>query len=286
MDLETQHFFDPRTSTLSYVVFDRASKTGVVIDPVLDFDPKSGRTSEVTVESVFRLIEELELAIPYVLDTHAHADHMSALPSFKRRYQARTVIGRAITTVQRTFGQLYNLGADFVADGSQFDLLLGDGEELDLGTFAIKAHHAPGHTPACSAWEIGDKLFVGDVLFMPDFGTARCDFPGGSSSALYDSVQRLYELPGETEVYTCHDYQPGGRELRFCSTIEEQRSGNKQLTLKTTREQFIAYREERDAALELPGLMLAALQVNIRAGELPPAEANGTSYLKIPLNAF
>ena len=286
MKLETQHFFDPRTSTLSYVVFDRAGKTGVVIDPVLDFDPKSARTSEVTVAPICRFIEEHDLAIPYALDTHAHADHMTALPCFKQRYQAKTVIGRAITTVQRTFGQLYNLGADFVSDGSQFDLLLGDGEELDAGAFSVKALHSPGHTPACSAWQIGDKLFVGDVLFMPDFGTARCDFPGGSASTLYDSVQRLYKLPGETEVFTCHDYQPGGRELRFRSTIEEQRSSNKQLTLQTTREEFIAFREERDAALELPGLMLAVLQVNARAGELPPAEANGTSYLKIPLNKF
>jgi glyoxylase-like metal-dependent hydrolase (beta-lactamase superfamily II) len=265
---------------------DRASKTGVVIDPVLDFDPKNARTSEVTLEQVCRFIEEQGLSIPYALDTHAHADHMTALPCFKQRYRSKTVIGREITKVQRTFGQLYNLGPDFVPDGSQFDLLLGDGEELDVGAFSVKAHHAPGHTPACSAWQIDDKLFVGDVLFMPDFGTARCDFPGGSASALYDSVQRLYKLPGATEVYTCHDYQPGGRELRFCSSIEEQRTQNKQLTLTTTQEQFITFREERDAALELPNLMLAVLQVNARAGELPPAEANGSSYLKIPLNAF
>lgn len=286
MKLETQHFFDPRTSTLSYVVFDRGSKTGVVIDPVLDFDPRSASTSEKTVTPICAFIDSLGLAIPYALDTHVHADHVTALSCFKRRYQAKTVIGREITTVQRTFSELYNLGAEFVPDGSQFDLLIGDGEELDAGAFAIKACHSPGHTPACSAWQIGELLFVGDVLFMPDFGTARCDFPGGSASALYDSVQRLYELPGETAVYTCHDYQPGGRELRFCSTIEEQRSGNKQLTQKTAKEQFVAFRQERDAALELPALMLVVLQVNVRAGELPPAEANGTSYLKIPLNAF
>jgi glyoxylase-like metal-dependent hydrolase (beta-lactamase superfamily II) len=286
MALETQHFFDPRTSTLTYVVFDRQARTGVVVDPVLDFDPKSGRTSEATVEPVFRFIEEHELAIPFALDTHAHADHMTALPCFKARYRSRTVIGREIVKVQQLFGELYNLGAGFATDGSQFDVLLGDDEAIDVGPFGVKAHHSPGHTPACSVWHIGQMVFVGDVLFMPDFGTARCDFPGGSAEQLYDSVRRLYQLPGETEVYTCHDYQPGGRELRFRSTIEEQRTKNVQLTQETPREQFVKFREERDAKLELPALMLAVLQVNIRAGELPPAESNGKSYLKIPINAF
>jgi glyoxylase-like metal-dependent hydrolase (beta-lactamase superfamily II) len=266
------------------VVHDEASKVGVAIDPVLDYDPKSGRTSESTLEPVCRYIEEQGLKIPYVLDTHAHADHMTALPCFKERYGAKSIIGSQIVKVQQMFGELYNLGPDFATDGSQYDVLLGDDEELDVGPFSIKAHHSPGHTPACSVWHIADKIFVGDVLFMPDHGTARCDFPGGSASDLYDSVRRLYELPGETEVFTCHDYQPGGRELRFRSTIEEQRTQNKQLTLQTTREQFIQFREERDATLDLPTLMVAVLQVNIRAGQFPPPEANGTSYLKIPLN--
>jgi glyoxylase-like metal-dependent hydrolase (beta-lactamase superfamily II) len=285
MALETQHFFDQRTSTLTYVVFDRAARTGVVVDPVLDFDPKSARTSEATtLEPVCRFIQEHELAIPFALDTHAHADHMTALPCFKERYRSKTVIGREIVKVQQMFSQFYNL--EFATDGSQFDVLLGDGEEIDVGSFSVKALHSPGHTPACSAWQIGQMLFVGDVLFMPDHGTARCDFPAGSASDLYDSVQRLYKLPGETEVYTCHDYQPGGRELRFRSTIEEQRTTNKQLTLETTREEFVRFREERDATLDLPTLMLAVLQVNVRAGELPPAESNGKRYLKIPLNEF
>lgn len=286
MTLETQHFYDPRTNTLSYIVFDRASKTGVVIDPVLDFDPKSARTSDVTLEPMCRFIEELELAIPYALDTHAHADHMTALPCFKERYQSKTVIGNQIVKVQQLFKQFYNLGADFVPDGSQFDILLGDDEEIDVGPFGVKAHHSPGHTPACSVWHIGDKVFVGDVLFMPDHGTARCDFPGGSASDLYDSIMRLYKLPGETEVFTCHDYQPGGRELRFRSTIEQQRTQNVQLSLKTTREQFVEFRKKRDATLDLPTLMLAVLQVNVRAGEFPPTEENERSYLRIPLNAF
>jgi len=284
--LDVQHFFDPRTSTLTYVVFDSDSATGVVVDPVLDFDPKSARTSQVTMEPVCRFIEERRLSIPYALDTHAHADHMTALPCFKQRYGSTTVIGRSIVEVQELFADLYNLGPDFALDGSQYDLLVGDGDTIDVGPFTIETHQTPGHTPACSVYQIADKLFVGDVLFMPDFGTARCDFPGGSASALYDSVQRLYQLPGETEVYTCHDYQPGGRELRFRSTIEEQRTHNRQLRATTTREEFVEFREGRDAGLELPNLMLAVLQVNVRAGELPAAEENGIAYLKIPLNTL
>ena len=285
--LKTQHFFDPRTSTLSYVVFDEASKVGVVIDPVLDFEPKSARTDETTtVEPMCRFIDEHQLKIRYTLDTHVHADHMTALPCFKERYGAQTVIGREIVKVQQAFHQLYNLGDGFVPDGSQFDVLLGDGEALDAGPFAVKALHSPGHTPACSVWQIGQQVFVGDVIFMPDFGTARCDFPGGSAGQLYDSIQRLYQLPGEFAIYTCHDYQPGGRELRWRSTIEAQRTANVQLTRDTPREQFVAFREARDAKLELPNLMLAVLQVNMRAGALPLAEDNGTSYLKIPLNTL
>ena len=284
---EVQHYFDPRTSTLSYVVFDRQSKIGVVIDPVLDFEPQNAQTSDATIEPLIRFIEEQGLSIPYVLDTHVHADHFSAMALIKERYGCKTVIGRHIATVQKTFCELYGLSPDELEpDGSQFDVLLGDEETLDVGPFTIQALHSPGHTPACSAWRIESLLFVGDVLFMPDFGTARCDFPGGSASDLYDSIQRLYQLPGETEVFTCHDYQPGGRELRFRSTIEEQRTQNKQLTADTAREAYVAFREERDANLKLPALMLPALQVNIRAGALPPPEANGTSYLKIPLNAF
>jgi glyoxylase-like metal-dependent hydrolase (beta-lactamase superfamily II) len=286
MTLKTHHFFDPRTSTLSYVVFAEESRIGVVIDPVLDYDPISGQTSEVTLEPIYRLIEEQKLDIRYVLDTHAHADHMTALPCFKERYGAKTVIGSEIVKVQKMFGELYNLGADFVPDGRHFDVLLTHGNEIDMGPFTIKAHHSPGHTPACSVWQIGEMIFVGDVLFMPDHGTARCDFPGGSAGDLYDSVRRLYELPGSTAVYTGHDYQPGGRELRFVSTIEEQRTQNKQLNLKTTRQQFVTFREQRDATLDLPTLMLAVLQVNVRGGRLPLAESNGTSYLKVPLNTL
>lgn len=287
MALEVQHFFDSRTSSLSYVVFDSDTRTGVVIDPVLDFEPTNARISEAaTVKPIFDFIEARELRIPFVLDTHFHADHLTAAARIKLRCGSRTVIGSNVVDVQKTFAEWFNLTGEFVPDGSQFDVLMDHGEELDVGPFSIKAHHSPGHTPACSTWQINHMIFVGDVLFMPDFGTARCDFPGGSAAALYNSIQQLYQLPGETEVYTCHDYQPGGRDLRFRSTIEAQRTRNTQLTMETTRDQFVAFREKRDATLALPNLMLAALQVNIRAGELPPPEANGNSYLKIPLNVF
>ena len=286
MATEVQHFFDPRTSTLTYVVFDRQARTAVVIDPVLDFDPRRTATSDATLEPVFQFIRQLDLAVPFALDTHAHADHMTGLNRMKETFGSKTVIGSEIVKVQKLFRDVYNLGQDFPVDGSQFDVLLSHGDEVDAGPFTIKAHHCPGHTPACSVWQIENMIFVGDVLFMPDHGTARCDFPGGSASDLYRSIRRLYELPGETEVYTGHDYQPGGRELAFRSTVEAQRSGNKQLTLETTVEQFLAFRRERDATLALPNLMLAVLPVNIRAGRMPEPESNGTRYLKLPLNVF
>lgn len=284
--MKVQDFFDKRTSTLTYVVYDEAEKVGVAIDPVLDFDQNNGRTFDESMQRVCGFIEERGLRILFALDTHAHADHMTALPCFKERFDAKTVIGAEIVKVQSLFASLYNLDASTATDGSQFDRLLADGEELDVGAFSIKAYHTPGHTPACSTYHIGDKLFVGDVLFMPDFGTARCDFPGGSAAQLYDSVQRLYQLPDETEVYTCHDYQPGGREVRFRSTVGEQKRHNVQLKAETKKDEFIAFREGRDANRDLPALMLAVLQVNMRAGGLPPPEGNGTSYLKIPLNKF
>ncbi|MGE0682152.1 MAG: MBL fold metallo-hydrolase, partial [Candidatus Binatia bacterium] len=216
--MKIQHFFDPHTWTLSYVVHDEATKIGVVIDAVMDFDPKSGRTSDNSCEEVARYIETNGLKIPYVLDTHAHADHLSGMAYFKEHYSARTVIGREIAIVQARFRDLYNLGPDFPVDGRQFDVLLAEGDRLDVGPFSIQALHTPGHTPACLTYQINDALFVGDVIFMPDYGTARCDFPGGSAEALYDSIRRLYTLPDTMRIFTCHDYQPGGRPLRFEST--------------------------------------------------------------------
>lgn len=283
--MDVHAFFDERTSTLSYVVF--ADGVAVVIDSVLDFDAASGRTWTESADAVADFLEERGLRVPYVLDTHAHADHLSALPYFKRRFGARSVIGAEIATVQEVFRDLFNLGDALATDGRQFDVLLRDGDVLDAGPFSIEALHTPGHTPACLSYRIGDALFVGDTLFQPDYGTARCDFPGGSAETLYASIQRLYAtLPGETRVFTCHDYQPGGRELAYESTLAEQKASNVQLDEKTSLEAFVAFREKRDAELSMPALILPSIQVNVRAGELPAPEANGVSYLKLPLNAF
>ena len=282
--MEIQHFFDPATSTLTYVVHDTG--TGVVIDPVLDYDPKSARTSCKSAEAVAQYIDDRHLAIPYVIDTHAHADHLTAMPFFKKRYGARTVTGSRIGEVQRSFRDIYNLGADFPVDGRQFDHLLDEGQELEIGSFLVRAMHTPGHTPAHMSWQIGAALFVGDTLFMPDYGTARCDFPGGSVEQLFDSVQRIYALPASTRLFMCHDYQPGGRELRFVTTVAEQKRANIQLREGTTRQEYANIRKTRDAQLDMPALILPAIQINIRAGEFPMPEANGTAYLKIPLNLF
>ena len=224
--------------------------------------------------------------IQYVLDTHAQADHLSGMQYFKERYGACTVIGKDITRVQQRFRDLYHLGPDFPVDGRQFDVLIGEGVTLEAGPLRIEALATPGHTPACLTYRIGDALFVGDVLFMPDYGTARCDFPGGSAAALYASIQKLYALPDETRVFTGHDYQPGGRRLKFESSVGEERASNVQLNSYTTQEEYIRFRQERDATLTMPVLILPSLQVNIRAGCLPEPESNGMAYLKIPLNAL
>lgn len=283
--MEIQHFYDERTSTLSYVVYDRGARIGVVIDPVLEYDPASGRTWTGSAAAIAAFLDENELRVPHVLDTHAHADHLSALPFFKERYGAETTIGAEIVRVQETFKALFHLGEDFVPDGRDFDRLLGDGERLAVGPFEIEAIHTPGHTPACMSYRIGDAVFVGDTLFQPDYGTARCDFPGGSAADLHASVHRLYAtLPPETRVFTCHDYRPEGRPLAFESTIAEQRAHNVQLNDSTSAEEFVELRKARDAQLDMPTLILPSIQVNIRAGAMPPPESNGVSYLKIPLN--
>lgn len=282
--MQIRPFFDPDTWTVSYVVHEGG--VGVVIDPVLDYDPASGRTSTRSVDAVSSYIDRQGLEIPYVLDTHAHADHLSAMHVLKERTGARTGIGAGITDVQATFKQIFHLGDDFAADGSQFDVLIDAGETLEAGPLRIEAIHTPGHTRACLTYAIGDALFVGDVLFQPDYGTARADFPGGSADDLFDSVQRLYSLPGETRVFTGHDYQPNGRPLAFESTVAEQREHNVQLTGKTSRDDFVRFRERRDAELAVPRLILPSVQVNIRAGRMPEPESDGVSYLKIPVNVI
>lgn len=279
-----QHFFDQATSTLTYVVHD--GSTGIVIDPVLDYDPKSARTTVRSAEAVAQYIDHRHLSIPYVIDTHAHADHLTAMPFFKKRYGSQTVTGSRVGEVQRSFRDIYNLGADFPIDGRQFDILLDEGQDLEVGSFRIRAMHTPGHTPAHMSWQVEDAVFVGDTLFMPDYGTARCDFPGGSAGQLYDSIQRIYALPDSTRLFMCHDYQPGGRELRFVTTVAEQKQSNVQLRQGTMKQEFLKLRTARDAKLDMPALILPAIQINIRAGEFPNREANGTAYLKIPLNVF
>jgi len=282
--IRVETFFDPRTWTLSHLA--HKDGVGVVIDPVLDYAPNSGRVWTESVERIAGRIDALGLRIPYVLDTHAHADHLSGMAFFRRRHGAAGAIGRQITEIQDFFKGVYGLGDEFVPDGHQFDVLLEDGQLLDAGPFAIEALHTPGHTPACMSYRIDDALFAGDTLFQPDYGTARCDFPNGSAGDLYDSIQRLFALPDETRVFTGHDYQPGGRAVQSLSTIGEQRRENVQLSGETSREAFVSFRKQRDATLSMPALILPAIQVNIRAGALPDADPNGRSYLRIPLNVF
>lgn len=284
--IRIQHFFDEPTSTVSYVVADERSRAALVIDPVADYDARSARIAHDSCEAMARWIDERGLSVPVVLDTHAHADHLTGMPFFRERYGAYGAIGRQITRVQETIRDLYGLGRTLACDGREWDLLIDDGEAFEAGGLRVAAIHTPGHTPACTTWRVGDALFVGDVLFMPDYGTARCDFPGGSASDLYQSVQRLYALPDTLRTYTCHDYRPRGRELRFVCTIAEQRHGNVQLSAKTKKADFVAFRERRDATLPVPDLMLAVLQMNARAGAAPPPEPDGQRYLRIPLNRF
>lgn len=280
--MKIQHFFETQTSTLSYVV--HAGKDAVVIDPVRDYDPKNGRTSWTSAEQIAAYIDREGLRVHYVIDTHAHADHLTGMPFFKERYGARTVTGARMGEIQRIFRDIYNLGADFPVDARQFDVLLDEGDRLDFGELTVEALHTPGHTPAHMSWKIRDAVFVGDTLFMPDYGSARCDFPNGSAEQLYDSIQRLYALPDATRLFLCHDYRPGGRPLAFQTTVGEQKRSNIQINARTTKAEYVAFRAERDASLAAPVLILPSLQVNIRAGELPPPESNGVSYLKIPLN--
>ena len=278
-------FFDEPTFTATHVVHDPVTRRAAIIDSVLDFDQASGRTSTASAEAVVAYVEAEGLRVDWILETHAHADHLSAAPFLKERLGGTVTIGAAITTVQQTFAKVFNEPASFATDGSQFDRLMQDGEGFMLGEIPAVALHVPGHTPACLAYVVGDAVFVGDTLFMPDYGTARCDFPGGDARTLYRSIRRLMALPGETRVFLCHDYQaPDRKDYVWETTIAAEREANIQMHEGVSEDDFVARREARDATLAMPRLILPSVQVNIRAGNLPEPEANGVSYLKLPLN--
>ena len=281
-----QHFFDEASSTFTYVVSDAETGLAAVIDPVLDLDYASGTLSTRSADEVVQHIRAHNLKLRYILETHIHADHLSSAPFIREQLGGEIVSGSQITAVQETFATIFAEGDGFHRDGSQFDLMLSDGDTLTLGGLEVRALHVPGHTPACMAYLIGDALFVGDTLFMPDAGTARCDFPGGDARSLYESCQRLLELPADTRVFVCHDYQPGGRDIAFESTVAEQRAHNSHVGAGISADDFVAMREARDADLDMPTLILPALQVNMRAGNLPPIDASGRLFLKVPINAF
>lgn len=277
-------FFDPATFTVSYLVGDPATRQALVIDPVLDFDPSSGAISYGSAEAILKFADDGNWRIAYVLETHAHADHLSAAQHIKRKTGARIGIGSDIGKVQEIFRDVFNL-TGLAVDGSQFDLLLADGECLDVGGMQVEVLHTPGHTPACVSYRIGDAVFVGDTLFMPDYGTARADFPGGDARTLYSSIRRLLSLPDETRLFLCHDYLPvdGRKAFQWETTVAHQRAANIHIHDGIGEDEFVAMRQSRDSALAAPRLLLPSVQVNIAAGHLPEPEANGTRYLKIPL---
>jgi len=279
-------FFDPATSTLSYVVSDPSTARAAILDSVLDYDPKSGRTKHESADRLVAYVRERGLTVDWILETHAHADHLTAAPYLKARLGGRIAIGTHIRTVQGVFKALFNAEPGFATDGSQFDHLFEEGETFRIGSLEVRVMHTPGHTPACLTYVIGDAAFVGDTLFMPDYGTARCDFPGGDAATLYRSIRKVLSLPPETRLFMCHDYRPGGRELRWETTVAAERRENVHVRDGISEQEFVAMRTERDATLDMPVLILPSVQVNMRAGALPPAESNGISYLKIPVDAL
>ena len=278
--------FDRNTWTTTYVVSAGPGSACAIIDSVLDYDPKSGRTRTKSADEVIGFVKANRLNVEWILETHAHADHLTAAPYLKSRLGGRTGIGEHIMAVQKVFKGIFNLEPGFRQDGSQFDHLFRDGEEFRIGELRARVMHVPGHTPADIAFHVGDAVFVGDTMFMPDVGTARCDFPGGDAHELYASVHRILALPPQTRLFMCHDYPPDGRPVMFETTVAEQRAGNIQIRDGITEQQFVEMRTKRDATLEMPVLILPAVQVNIRAGDLPPRDENGVSYLKIPVNAL
>jgi glyoxylase-like metal-dependent hydrolase (beta-lactamase superfamily II) len=278
-------FFDQTTNTISYVVFDPATREAVIIDSVLNFDVKSARTQSESADEMIAYTQENHLSVYWILETHAHADHITAANYLKDQLGAHTGIGAGIIKVQETFAGVFNLGSEFTANGEQFDRLFDDNDSFQLGELEIKVLHTPGHTPACVAYLIGDACFVGDTLFMPDFGTARTDFPQGNAGTLYQSIQKILALPPTTRVFVGHDYKaPDRDEYAWETTVADELAKNIHVGNGTTEKEFIELRTERDATLGVPALLLPAIQINIRAGEFPPTEKNGTCFLKIPLN--
>lgn len=283
---DVKAFFDPDTYTVSYIVSDPASGAAAIIDSVLDYDPASGRTNTRSADAIIADIEERGLKVDWILETHVHADHLSAAPYLRDRLGGRIGIGEHVKQVQGVFGDLFNVEPGFCRDGSQFDHLFTDGESFRIGEMEAETIWTPGHTPACMVYHIGNAAFVGDTLFMPDFGTARCDFPGGNAHTLYRSIQKIFALPDETRLFMCHDYKAPGRDhYAWETTVAEEKAANIHVHEGTSEDDFVAMREARDAKLSMPTLILPSVQVNMRAGDLPEPEDNGTRYLKIPLNA-
>lgn len=289
-NLHVEEFFDKATSTISYLVMDGESRQCALIDSVLDYDPKSGRTCTVSADKLIARVEALGAKVQWILDTHVHADHLSAAAYLKAQLGGSIAIGAQITQVQKVFGSLFNAEPGFARDGSQFDVLLVDEEGFRIGNLHARALHTPGHTPACMSYMVEDAgeiaVFVGDTLFTPDYGTARCDFPGASARTLYRSIRRLLAFPDQTRLFMCHDYLPGGRELRFMTTVAEQRANNIHIHEGVSEDSFVEMREARDKTLDMPVLILPSVQINMRSGQFPEPEANGVSYLKIPLNTL
>lgn len=279
-------FFDEQTFTVSYLVREPNGQKAVIIDSVLDFDASAGRTSTERADEVLAVVRKESLQVEWILETHAHADHLSAAPYLKAELGAPVGIGEHITAVQKEFGRIFNIASDLATDGRQFDRLLRDGDRLQVGELEIQVWHTPGHTPACLTYVVGDAAFVGDTLFMPDYGTARCDFPGGDAAVMYKSIRRILDLPEATRIFVCHDYGPDGRPFAWESTVAQQRAENKHVKDGVSQDSFVRMRTERDATLAMPALILPSVQVNIRAGEFPPPEDNGVSYLKLPLNVL
>ncbi|MCS4284117.1 glyoxylase-like metal-dependent hydrolase (beta-lactamase superfamily II) [Pseudomonas sp. BIGb0278] len=287
-NIHVEGLFDEATSTISYLVMDRQTLKCALIDSVLDYDPKSGRTSHSSADKLIARVEALGASVQWILETHVHADHLSAAAYLKAKLGGQVAIGSHITQVQKTFAALFNAEPGFARDGSQFDVLLEDEYVLMIGNLRARALHTPGHTPACMSYVVEDAgekaVFVGDTLFMPDYGTARCDFPGADARTLYRSIRRLLAFPDHSQLFMCHDYLPEGRALRFVTTVAEQRASNIHIRQGISEDEFVAMREARDATLDMPVLILPAVQVNMRSGQLPEPESNGVRYLKIPLN--